>query len=497
MSREFDARITPFLRLGDDPALPRIQCFYEVLADDARLNSLIAATTSMRAMGHSVNVWSYTPEKLGFLRPHGIELRAADEGLPKSLFDQIVAGSEIRYFSDIFRYAALYEHGGLWMETDVVLLRPFPFHGDYFFNLQWRPGNGQEYFICGNAIYAKPYSLHFRALYEIALDRFFGSPHRLFGSVGPELLSEYIASAAGTELRSWVFSPMFFNSIDWTEVDRFNQTFSALADYLNDDRVFGIHLWDLRNDPSAGNDNGSLIVLLSDPLTGFPNLISLADCFNTEKNSHTGNHHCYARIYERLLSRRRYSLRRLMEIGLCRPTERGEQAEIPSVDLWQTYFPFCTVIGVDLTDFSAFNNSIFTSFVCDQSKRDELRSVAAKLEPGSIDVIIDDGSHASFDQQLTFREFFPLLADGGLYFIEDLDWQQLGEDAGRITLTKNLLREIQHHGTAQSIDPLRLSDLAGQIAEILFFDSHFELIRAKLLGGLVAIRKSGGTVLVR
>jgi hypothetical protein len=214
---------------------------------------------------------------------------------------------------------------------------------------------------------------------------------------------------------------------------------------LNDDRVFGIHLWDLRNDPSAGNDNGSLIVLLSDPLTGFPNLISLADCFNTDKNSHTGNHHCYARIYERLLSRRRYSLRRLMEIGLCRPTERGEQAEIPSVDLWQTYFPFCTVIGVDLTDFSAFNNSRFTSFVCDQSKRDELRSVAAKLEPGSIDVIIDDGSHASFDQQLTFREFFPLLADGGLYFIEDLDWQPLGEDAGRITLTKNLLREIQHH----------------------------------------------------
>jgi hypothetical protein len=141
------------------------------------------------------------------------------------------------------------------------------------------------------------------------------------------------------------------------------------------------------------------------------------------------------------------------------------------------------VIGVDLADFSAFNNNRFTSFVCDQSKRDELRSVAAKLEPGSIDVIIDDGSHASFDQQLTFREFFPLLADGGLYFIEDLDWQPLSEDAGRITLTKNLLREIQEHGTAQSIDPLRLSDLAVQIAEILFFDSHFELIRANCWAG--------------
>ena len=57
------------------------------------------------------------------------------------LFERIVAGSEIRYFSDIFRYAVLYEHGGLWMDTDVILLRPFPFRGDHFFNLQWRGGH--------------------------------------------------------------------------------------------------------------------------------------------------------------------------------------------------------------------------------------------------------------------------------------------------------------------------------------------------------------------
>jgi len=154
------------------------------------------------------------------------------------------------------------------------------------------------------------------------------------------------------------------------------------------------------------------------------------------------------------------------------------------------------VIGVDLTDFSALDNDRFTSFACDQSKRDELRAVSAKLEPGSLDVIIDDGSHASFDQQLTIREFFPLLADGGWYFIEDLDWQPPGEDQGKITLTKNLLREIQEHGAAQSIDPLGVSELSSQIAEILFFDSHYELHRAKLMGGLVAIRKRGGSGLV-
>ncbi|TIP03555.1 MAG: class I SAM-dependent methyltransferase, partial [Mesorhizobium sp.] len=108
------------------------------------------------------------------------------------------------------------------------------------------------------------------------------------------------------------------------------------------------------------------------------------------------------------------------------------------------------MIGVDLTDFSQFNNERFKSFVCDQSKLEDLRSVAAKLEPGSLDVIIDDGSHASFDEQLTLREFFPLLAEGGWYFIEDLDWQPTSENAVEITLTKHLLREIQQHGTARS-----------------------------------------------
>jgi hypothetical protein len=229
--------------------------------------------------------------------------------------------------------------------------------------------------------------------------------------------------------------------------------------------------------------------MLSDPLASFPSLTGLADRFDTDKNRHTGNRHCYARIYDRLLSPGRFSLRRLMEIGLCRGLEEGNQPNTPSVELWQTYFPFCHVIGVDLTDFSRFHNDRFSSFVCDQSKPEEVRSVASRIEPSSLDVIIDDGSHASYDQQMTFREFFPLLAEGGWYFIEDLDWQPPGEDAAGITLTKHLLREIQQYGAARSTDPLGVSELSGQIADIHFFDSHYELERANLLGGLAAIRK--------
>ncbi len=492
LSRAFDARIAPFINDHDSAVLPKIHCFYEVMSETAEHVSLIAAIQSMRAVGHSVRVWSYAPAKIEFLARYGVELYDAAGVVPKGLFERIVVRSEIRYFSDIFRYAALYEHGGLWMDTDVVMVRPFPFRGDYFFNLQWQDA-GKGHFVCGNVIYAKPYSRHMRALYEQALERFFAAHDTTFGDIGPKLLSDYIASDEGAALQEWLFSPMFFNSLDWTEVERFNQPIDTLADYLNDERITGIHLWNARTHSAARDADRSLIATLSAPHERMPSFASLADRFNTDKNRHTGNRHCYARIYDRLLGSQQFALRRLMEIGLCRGLAEKNQPETPSVALWQSYFPFCHVVGVDLTDFSSLNNVRFTSLVCDQSKRDELREVVAKLAPGSFDVIIDDGSHASADEQLTLVEFFPLLADGGWYFIEDLDWQPPGEDRGKIALTKTLLREIQEHGTARSIDPLGVTALADQFADILFFDSHYELSRARLMGGLVAIRKSGGS----
>ena len=206
-SRSFDARIAPSLSRADGAALPQIHCYYEVLSDKAEHKTLIAATTSMRAAGHPVRVWSYSPQKLEFLKPHGIDVGAAADVVPRALFERIVAGSEIRYFSDVFRYAVLYEHGGLWMDSDVIMLRPFPFRGQHFFNLQWRAGAKPEHYICGNAMYAEPFSHHLRALYEASINCFFDASSREFGVVGPKLLSDYIASDAGAELQDSVFSP--------------------------------------------------------------------------------------------------------------------------------------------------------------------------------------------------------------------------------------------------------------------------------------------------
>ena len=87
---------------------------------------------------------------------------------------------------------------------------------------------------------------------------------------------------------------------------------------------------------------------------------------------------------------------------------------------------------------------------------------------------------------------FPLLKEGGWYFVEDLDWQPTNEDRTKISSTKRLLQEIQYFGEPKSIDALQIASLAPQFAKILFFDSHFELQKALHLGGLAAIRKQGG-----
>ena len=68
LSHAFDARIASFLSDRDVAALPQIHCFYEVMSETAKHVSLIAAIQSMRAVGHSVRVWSYAPAKLEFLK---------------------------------------------------------------------------------------------------------------------------------------------------------------------------------------------------------------------------------------------------------------------------------------------------------------------------------------------------------------------------------------------------------------------------------------------
>ena len=201
-------------------------------------------------------MWSYSPQKLEFLRPHGVEVRAADDVMPRGLFERIVARSEITIFQ---RHFPLRRALRAWRAVDGYRrgpAAPVPVPRRSFLQSAMAGRASRTSILSAATLCTPSPTAAICALFMRC--RLIASSHRAgdeFGDVGPKLLSDYIASDAGAELRDRLFSPMFFNSIDWTEIDRFNQPIAELAEYLNDERVFGIHLWTARNHATARDDD--------------------------------------------------------------------------------------------------------------------------------------------------------------------------------------------------------------------------------------------------
>lgn len=162
--------------------------------------------------------------------------------------------------------------------------------------------------------------------------------------------------------------------------------------------------------------------------TGTPTtLTALANACRSDKGTVHPEPHRYTLIYDMLLQPRREALRRMLEIGLCAGgPEVGADADreapdAPSVRMWLAYFPHAIVHGFDISDFSGFVDPRFVFTRGDAGSAENL--MAAAGEHHDFDLIVDDGSHASFHQQLAFACLFPRLRRGGLYIIEDLHWQ--------------------------------------------------------------------------
>lgn len=120
----------------------------------------------------------------------------------------------------------------------------------------------------------------------------------------------------------------------------------------------------------------------------------------------------YLDAYDRHLARYRGQAVRLLEIGV---SHGG------SLQLWRKYFgPEATIYGVDIDQRCAVidSDADIAVRIGSQDDPDFLRSVVAEM--GGVDIVIDDGSHLPRHQEVSFDALFPLLADGGLYVVEDL-----------------------------------------------------------------------------
>jgi hypothetical protein len=167
----------------------------------------------------------------------------------------------------------------------------------------------------------------------------------------------------------------------------------------------------------------------------------------------------------------------LLEIGLLRHDVQaalpgGPYHEAPSLSMWSEYLPRAQIHGLDIASFAGVESDRITFTQADQADRTALEAAARKSRH-PIRVVVDDGSHASQHQQISLAALFPHLASGGLYFIEDLNYQPPQWEAPGAVKTLTWLRSIIAGRPMASgfIDESEMAYLVANIADIQFYDS--------------------------
>jgi len=130
----------------------------------------------------------------------------------------------------------------------------------------------------------------------------------------------------------------------------------------------------------------------------------------------------YFGVYERVLAPLRDAQINLLEIGV----QNGG-----SLEIWAKYFASAKVIlGCDINQRVAalvFDDPRIDVVAADANSEFAYQDIVS-LCP-RFDLIIDDGSHHSRDVVASLLRYFPMLAPGGLYIIEDLHtsyWDKYG-----------------------------------------------------------------------
>lgn len=121
--------------------------------------------------------------------------------------------------------------------------------------------------------------------------------------------------------------------------------------------------------------------------------------------------HHYLPIYDRYFAPYTKKAPKFLEIGV---SQGG------SLSLWRKYFgPKATIFGIDI-DPSCAQYDGLDGQVRIGSQDDPAFLADVVAEMGGLDIVLDDGSHASKHIRASLEVLFPHLSDGGLYMIEDL-----------------------------------------------------------------------------
>jgi len=128
-------------------------------------------------------------------------------------------------------------------------------------------------------------------------------------------------------------------------------------------------------------------------------------------------------------------VRSLLEIGVM---------DGYSLRMWRDYYPDAEIVGLD----NSRTPKVPGCFVV-RGDATDVAFVDDLVEArGPFDVIIDDGSHMTADQQKTFELLWPAVRPGGVYVIEDLHTSHM---SNYVNSEQTTLEWLETVGTATDV----------------------------------------------
>ena len=223
---------------------------------------------------------------------------------------------------------------------------------------------------------------------------------------------------------------------------------------------------------------GTLLREIKLQLGFYDNLTFLASKYKSDKGITIHPFHGYTIHYAKFFDSLRLKQINILEIGLVRQDQRNYlRNTCPSLNIWLDYFPNAKVFGLDIDDFSTVKMPRTTIIRGNQGNIEDLEKVISICP--EFDVIIDDGSHVAYHQQLTLKTFFPHISKGGIYIIEDirLKPEKLEKSLPTVLMTREFLKYKVNY-----------SKVIKDIREINFYKSPMDKTK-NLLGTALIIKK--------
>lgn len=130
--------------------------------------------------------------------------------------------------------------------------------------------------------------------------------------------------------------------------------------------------------------------------------------------------HCYTPFYYKLFKDKRYSIKKVLEMGIGNRRLRGpDYVTGASLFMWRDFFPNAQIYGADNDPETIFDDRRIKTFLCDETKKEDLENLINKTGR-DIDIFIDDGSHYSRHQIFLCNTLMPQFNKDIMYFIEDV-----------------------------------------------------------------------------